>query len=62
MDWIKAHYEKCLLALAALKRGDDEAAGKWLDAIIVDPQTPASLRQRAEAFLGLVRAGKLPNP
>jgi hypothetical protein len=47
-----------LLALAALKRDDFEAAGRWLDQIVVDPQTPANLRQRAEAFLGLVQAGK----
>ncbi len=47
-----------LLALAALKRGDYDAAGRWLDEIVSDPQAPASLRSRAEAFLGFVRAGK----
>lgn len=49
-----------LLALAALKAGDDTAAGNWLDAIITDPSAPDSLRQRANAFLALVQAGKLP--
>lgn len=47
-----------LLALAALKQGDYEAAGRWLDEIVADPQAPSGLRSRAEAFLGFVRAGK----
>jgi hypothetical protein len=47
-----------LLALAALKQGDYEAAGRWLDEIASDPQAPSGLRSRAEAFLGFVRAGK----
>jgi hypothetical protein len=50
-----------LLALAAFKRGDFEAAGRWLDEIVVDPDAPPALRSRAEAFLALVRAGKLPS-
>ena len=48
-----------LLALAAFKRNDGEAAGRWLDEIIVDQQAPNALRKRAEAFLGLVAAGPL---
>ena len=47
-----------LLAVAALKRNDLEAAGKWLDMIVVDAQTPGEIRQRAEALLGLVGSGK----
>jgi hypothetical protein len=47
-----------LLALAAFKQGDYEAAGRWLDDIVSDPKAPAGLRSRAEAFLGFVRAGK----
>jgi hypothetical protein len=47
-----------LLALAAFKQGDYEAAGRWLDEIVSDPSAPAGLRSRAEAFLGFVRAGK----
>jgi len=47
-----------LLALAALKAGDYDAAGRWLDEIVADPQAPSGLRSRAEAFLGFVRAGK----
>ena len=47
-----------LLAVAALKAGDMEAAGRWFDAIIVDAQAPQTIRQRAEALAGLVAAGK----
>jgi hypothetical protein len=49
-----------LLALAALKRNDFDAAGRWLDMIIGDSRAPESMRQRAEGFLGLVQAGKAP--
>ncbi|MEJ0095848.1 MAG: tetratricopeptide repeat protein [Methylocella sp.] len=47
-----------LLALAALKRNDFDAAGRWFDMIIGDPRAPQSMRQRTEGFLGLVQAGK----
>ncbi len=47
-----------MLAVAALKRGDDTEAGKDLDAIVADPTTPGDIRQRAGFYLGLVRAGK----
>jgi len=47
-----------LLALAAFKRDDSESAGRWLDAIAADPQSPPALRGRADAFLALVEAGK----
>lgn len=47
-----------LLAVAALKGGVDEDAGRALDAIETDPTATPGLRQRAEAMLGLVRAGK----
>jgi hypothetical protein len=46
------------LALAALKHDDFDAAGRQLDAIVIDPQAPASMRQRAEALLALVRSSK----
>jgi hypothetical protein len=46
------------LALAALKHDDFDAAGRQLDAIVVDPQAPASMRQRAEALLAVVRSSK----
>lgn len=50
-----------LLALAALKDGDTAAAGNWLEQIVTDPTTPIGLRRRADAFLALVQAGKLPS-
>jgi hypothetical protein len=50
-----------LLALAALKRGDNEAAGHWLDGIIADQSAPNSLRMRAGALIGLVQSAKAPD-
>jgi hypothetical protein len=52
------HTARELLALGALKANDGEVAGRWLDMIVVDPETPVDLRRRAEALLGLVRAAK----
>ena len=46
-----------LLAVAALKAGNDDAARRWLDAIEADPGAAADLRQRAALFLTLSRAG-----
>ena len=46
-----------LLALAAMKRGDYPAAGKYLNEIILDPLAPPNLRNRAQAFAALVQAG-----
>ena len=46
-----------MLAAAALKRGDDAAAGKWLDEIEADPLASPDSRQRAGFFLGVIRAG-----
>ena len=47
-----------LLAFAALKAEDFDAAARWLDAIVVDAQAPQSIKSRAEALIGLVSAGK----
>ena len=47
-----------LLAAAAIATDDLPAAGRWLDEIVRDPSAPADVRQRAEAFLSLVRAGR----
>ena len=46
------------LAMAAFKANDLDAAGRWLDAIVVDQQAPEQIRARAEALLGLVSAGQ----
>lgn len=48
-----------LLALAALKSGDEKSAGRWLDDIVTDPAAPDALRRRADGLLALVQAGKL---
>jgi hypothetical protein len=53
------HSARELLGLAALKAGDYEAAGRWFDMIVSDPQAPQSLRERAGTLLGLVAAGPL---
>ena len=47
-----------MLAVAALKAGNDADAGKWLDAIEADPVAAPDERQRAGVLLGLIRAGK----
>ncbi|MFI5015637.1 MAG: tetratricopeptide repeat protein [Hyphomicrobiales bacterium] len=49
-----------LLGLADLKAGDFEAAGRYFDEIVTDPETPLGLRQRVEVYLGLIKAGPLP--
>lgn len=51
------HVAREFLALAALKQNDYDAAGRWLDALVVDTQTPQTMRQRAEVLLGLVASG-----
>ena len=52
------HTARELLAVSALKNDDLAAAGRWLDQMIVDPQTPAEARKRAEELSGLVLSGK----
>lgn len=46
-----------LIGLAALKAGDFDGAGRMFDAIAIDRQAPASLKQRVEIYLGLIRGG-----
>ena len=50
-----------MLAVAALKRGDDTEAGKNLDAIEADPLSSPDSRQRAGFLLGVIRGAK-PTP
>lgn len=47
-----------LLAADALSDDNLDAAGRWLDEIVRDPSAPQDVRQRAEAFLGVVRSGR----
>lgn len=48
------HSARELLALSAWRVKNNEAARKWLDMIGDDPQSPATLRRRAEALLALL--------
>jgi len=50
-----------LLGLKALKAGDVAGAGKLFDEIMTDEIAPATLKQRVQVYLALVKAGsKLP--
>jgi len=50
-----------LLGLKALKSGDIAGAGKLFDEIMTDTIAPATLKQRVQVYLSLVKAGsKLP--
>jgi hypothetical protein len=51
------HSVREILGVSALKAGDVEAAGRWFDQIVVDRDAPQGLRQRADLYLALVRAG-----
>jgi hypothetical protein len=53
------HTAREILGLSALKAGNLDEAGRWFDQIVVDPQAPQGLRQRADLYLGLVKAGKV---
>ncbi|HEX4768661.1 MAG TPA: tetratricopeptide repeat protein [Lichenihabitans sp.] len=47
-----------ILAVAALKQGDEAQAKRWADMIVADPTAAPDQRQRAGLYLALVRAGK----
>lgn len=49
-----------LLALVAIRDNDLNSAGRWLDEIVTDTGAPETLKQRAEAFMGLVRSDGKP--
>ena len=49
-----------LLGVAALKFGDLDQAGRMFDQIVTDSESPGAMKQRAEAFLGLVRSDRKP--
>lgn len=51
------HTAREQLGLAALGRGDYEAAGRWFDEIAADPATPQALRGRLELYAAIVAAG-----
>ncbi len=47
-----------LLAMVAMRDNDFDAMGRWLDQIVTDTEAPQAIKQRAEAFLGLVRSAR----
>jgi hypothetical protein len=51
------HTAREFLGLAALKRGDYEAAGRWFDQIASDREAPQPLRGRLEIYSALVAGG-----
>ena len=53
------HSARELLGLAALKRGDYEAAGRWFDQIAADREAPQGLRSRLEVYSALVAGGPI---
>ena len=53
------HTAREALGLAALNRGDYDAAGNWFDQLAIDAETPQALRGRLEIYSALVAAGPL---
>lgn len=51
------HTARELLGVSALKAANMDDAGRWFDQIVVDREAPQALRQRADLYLALVRAG-----
>ncbi len=51
------HTARELLGLAALKRGDADAASRWFDQIASDRDTPQGLRSRLEIYTALAAGG-----
>ncbi len=53
------HTAREALGVAALNRGDYDAAGTWFDQVAADAETPSALRDRLEIYSALVAAGPL---
>ncbi len=51
------HTARELLGLAALKRGDSDAASRWFDQVATDRDTPQGLRSRLEIYTALAAGG-----
>ncbi len=51
------HSAREMLGASALKANNMDDAGRWFDQIVVDRDAPQALRQRADLYLALVRAG-----
>jgi hypothetical protein len=48
------HTARLTLGAIALGAHDYSAAGKWLDAVVADPEAPADERRNADSLLGVV--------
>lgn len=51
------HTAREMLGLAALKRGDYDAAGRWFDQVAADRETPPNLRGRLEIYTAIAAGG-----
>ena len=49
-----------LLGLSRYKAGDLKGASGLFEQIVLDPETPEPLRQRAQIMIGLIRGGAVP--
>jgi hypothetical protein len=47
------HSARELLALGAWRAGDSAAARRWIDTVVSDPETPASIRNRVDVLMAL---------
>jgi hypothetical protein len=48
------HSARELLAFGAWRAGDNAAARKWIDAVIADPATPGTIRNRLDVLAALI--------
>jgi hypothetical protein len=50
------HSARELLAFGAWRAGDNAAAHKWIDAVVADPETPTTIRNRVDVLVALIPA------
>jgi hypothetical protein len=50
------HSARELLAFGAWRAGDNAAAHKWIDAVVADPETPSTIRNRVDVLAALIPA------
>ena len=50
------HSARELLAFAAWRAGDNAAAHQWIDAVVADPETPSTIRNRVDVLAALIPA------
>lgn len=54
------HPAREMLGLIALRAGDYDAAGRFFDQLVIDGETPQSLRARVQLYLAIVAGGPIP--